>query len=296
MGPQTSRETTYGVLLYEYTPVPVDPLLLAVLIVGGVLTFLTAPLISAQRGLFPLGGLCFLPLASLVLVALLLRPSPLRLYGNGLDVPLPRVFALAGRGRHLRYEDIENVYPSSFELATANLSPFAAASGLTSHPGICVETRDGNLYRLSFTPARMLRRTEVPAGYSETLAVLQAQFRRSGRPMVSQVLPYSEAELNRMQETVLRPLLPFAMVSFLTFLLPPTIVGAFLLFARGNPGSEAYLPGVFLLAFLPIVVVVAFTFLGSRNRARLLGEISKFRTHQQEKNPEGDPPRRVVGT
>src|SRR2546426_1024441 len=58
-----------GPLLYAYRPIPANPMTVAVLLLVLVVTLVIGPIAAGPGGLWPLGGLCFLPLG-LVLVAI----------------------------------------------------------------------------------------------------------------------------------------------------------------------------------------------------------------------------------
>src|SRR3990170_6367568 len=83
--PMAGRERE---LVFEYLPIPVSPMSVALLLVLGLVTFVVGPL-SGSPDLWPLGGLCFLPFALLVGVVLLSHPSPTRVYREGIEVSLP---------------------------------------------------------------------------------------------------------------------------------------------------------------------------------------------------------------
>src|SRR6266705_3030202 len=51
-----------GPLLYAYRPIPANPMTVAFLLIGLVVTFVIGPVAAGPEGLWPLGGLCFVPL------------------------------------------------------------------------------------------------------------------------------------------------------------------------------------------------------------------------------------------
>ncbi|HTD82010.1 MAG TPA: hypothetical protein VK723_07675, partial [Thermoplasmata archaeon] len=73
-----------GRLVFEYRPIPVSPMSVAVLILLALVTFVLGPLASPPE-LWPLGGLCFLPIALVIVYVLLNRPSPTRVYSEGIE-------------------------------------------------------------------------------------------------------------------------------------------------------------------------------------------------------------------
>src|SRR2546426_10030523 len=52
-----------GPLLYAYRPIPANPMTVAVLLLGLVVTFVIGPIAAGPEGLWHLGGYCFGPLS-----------------------------------------------------------------------------------------------------------------------------------------------------------------------------------------------------------------------------------------
>src|SRR2546422_10974416 len=89
-----------GPLLYAYRPIPANPMTVAVLLLVLVVTFGIGPIAAGPEGLWPLGGLCFVP-PGLVLVAIaVFKPSPTLVFEAGIGISLPLGRPLAGGGRH----------------------------------------------------------------------------------------------------------------------------------------------------------------------------------------------------
>src|SRR5881397_1214284 len=66
-------------LVFEYKPIPVTPMSVALLILFGIVTFVLGPLGSPPE-LWPIGGVCFLPFLLLLGFVVLNLPSATRIY------------------------------------------------------------------------------------------------------------------------------------------------------------------------------------------------------------------------
>ena len=124
-----------GVPVFEYRPIPVSPMSVAILILLALVTFVLGPLASPPE-LWPLGGLCLLPIALVLAFVQFSRPSPTRIYAEGIEPSLPLWRRLLGGRRFFPWEDVANVYPASYEISGAFLSPFASSAGTLVHTGI----------------------------------------------------------------------------------------------------------------------------------------------------------------
>src|SRR2546430_17568836 len=78
-----------GPLLYAYRPIPANPMMVAVLLLGLVVTFVIGPIAAGPEGLWPLGGLCFVPLAVVLAVMVAFKPSPTFAFENGIETSIP---------------------------------------------------------------------------------------------------------------------------------------------------------------------------------------------------------------
>src|SRR5438309_2449500 len=65
-----------GPLLYAYRPIPANPMTVAVLLLVLVVTFGIGPIAAGPEGLWPLGGLCFVPLGLVLVAIAVFKPSP----------------------------------------------------------------------------------------------------------------------------------------------------------------------------------------------------------------------------
>src|SRR3989442_15287876 len=109
-----------GALIFEYRPIPVSPMSVALLILFALVTFVLGPLASPPE-LWPIGGLCFLPFGLLLLFVLLSHPSPTRIYLERIAVSLPLWRRLLGSKGTFTWGEIVNVYPASYEISGASL-------------------------------------------------------------------------------------------------------------------------------------------------------------------------------
>src|SRR2546425_11480196 len=112
-----------GPLLYAYRPIPANPMTVAVLLLGLVVTFVIGPIAAGPEGLWPLGGLCFVP-PELVLVAVAgFKPSPTFLFEGGIEILLPLWRRAAGGGRYYRWSEIRGGDPRRYEGGRSFLVP-----------------------------------------------------------------------------------------------------------------------------------------------------------------------------
>ncbi len=118
-----------GPLLYAYKPIPANPMSVALLILVAVAVFVIGPIAAAPEGLWPLSGICFLPLALLLLEMALFVPNPTYIYENGIEISLPLWRRLLGTQKDFRWEEIRDIYPASYEVAGSFMSPFASSAG-----------------------------------------------------------------------------------------------------------------------------------------------------------------------
>ena len=260
-----------GHLVFEYRPIPVTPMSVALLILLGLVTFVLGPIASPPE-LWPIGGLCFLPFGILVAFVLLTRPSPTRIFAEGIEVSLPLWRRLIGSGRTFAWDELANVYPASYEVSGAFLSPFASSAGTLVHTGIGLETVSGRRLVVRFTPGAIRAFRGETEGYSKAMQAVREVLRTRGRPLVTNVRRYRDEEVRAMAEEVRRPLLGMAAI-VLAFLAPPIVVAAAYLALGPDPVAL----GVAVLgAAIPPTASIALTYRRSGRRSHLLGELSKF--------------------
>ena len=273
-----------GPLLYAYKPIPANPMSVALLILLLVVTFVLGPIAAAPEGLWPSGGICFLPLGILLVAMVLFKPNPTYVYENGIEISLPLWRRLFGWPKDFRWEEIRDIYPASYEVAGSFMSPFASSAGTLVHAGLGIETRDGRRLLVRFTPGTIRAfRTESP-GFLGALEAIRDRYARRGEPMVRTAKTFSDAEVLAMQADARRPLVSIAGV-FLAFFLPPTIVGALFLIATAlNLAITTPLALMtVLVALMPPALSMGRTLQRSERRNALLSELSKFQESQRER-------------
>src|SRR5437660_11528512 len=212
-----------GALLYAYRPIPANPMAVALLLLVLVVTFGIGPLVAGPEGLWPLGGLCFAPLAVVLLAMALFKPNPTYIFEDGIEISLPLWRRMAGGPRYIPWSNIRDIYPRAYEVAGSFLSPFASSAGTLVHTGIGIETREGRRILLKFTPGSIRAFRADTQGYLEAMAVIRDRFTRRGERMVRTSKGFSDAEVLAMQSRAREPLLRIEGV-FTAFFLPPSVV------------------------------------------------------------------------
>src|SRR5881227_696447 len=221
-----------GSLLYTYRPIPANPMTVALLLLLVVVTFLIGPLVAGPEGLWPLGGLCFLPVALVLGAIALSEPSKTLVFENGIEISLPLWRVIRGERRYYSWSDIRDVYPRSYEVAGSFLSPFASSAGTLVHTGIGIETKEGRRILIRFTPGSIRAFRAESRGYQETMRVIRDRFARRHERMITTAKSYSDTEVLAMQSQTRQPLVRIEGV-FTAFFLPPSIVIVLLIILQG---------------------------------------------------------------
>ncbi len=272
-----------GPLLYAYRPIPANPMTVAVLLLGLVVTFVIGPIAAGPEGLWPLGGLCFLPLAVVLATMVAFKPSPTFVFENGIEISLPLWRRILGERRYYAWSEIRDVYPRSYEVAGSFLSPFASSAGTLVHTGIGLDTNEGRRLLIRFTPGSIRAFRAETRGYLEAMLVIRDRFARSGEPMVQTATRFSDDRVLAMQAQAREPLVPITGV-FLAFFLPPSIVAAILVVLSG---ARVELTPVILLlalalAILPPAASMLRTLRQSERRNQILSDLAKYQEHLRE--------------
>ncbi len=259
-------------LVFEYLPIPVSPMAVAFLLLAGIVTFLLGPIAAYPEGLWPLGGLCFLPFVLLLGWVLANRPSPTRVFAEGIEVSLPLWRRLGGARRYYSWDGVVNVFPASYEIGGAFLSPFASSAGTLVHTGLGIETAAGERVTVKFTPGAIRAFRGETEGYRRAMEAVRDVFQARGRPLVSRVKAYTDDEVRAMQTEAREPLLGMATI-VLAFLTPPALVAAVLLVMPLGPLAWGLAA---VVALVPPVASIVVTYRRGRRRSSLLSELSKF--------------------
>ena len=272
-----------GTLLYLYRPIPANPMTIALLLLVLVVTLGLGPLVAGPQGLWPLGGLCFVPLAIILIAIAAYKPSPTLIFEEGVEVSLPLWRRLLGTPRYVPWSEIRDVYPRSYEVAGSFLSPFASSAGTLVHTGIGIETKAGRRFLLRFTPGSIRAFRAETQGYLEAMAVIRDRFARRGERMVTTAKRFSDAEVLAMQGEARRPLLRIEGV-FVAFFLPPSIVILLLVLVQWSrvPLDSLVIALVLALAFVPPAASMIRTLRQSERRNEILSDLAKFQEHLRE--------------
>jgi len=255
----------------------------AVLLLGLVVTFVIGPIAAGPEGLWPLGGLCFVPLALVLAAMVAFKPSPTFVFENGMEISLPLWRRILGERRYHPWSEIRDVYPRSYEVAGSFLSPFASSAGTLVHTGIGLETNEGRHLLVRFTPGSIRAFRAETRGYLEAMSVIRDRFARRGDPMVQTATRFSDDQVLAMQAQAREPLVPITGV-FLAFFLPPSIVAAILIAL--SVARVELTPVILLLALaiaiLPPAASMLRTLRQSERRNEILSELAKYQEHLRE--------------
>src|SRR6266702_256542 len=272
-----------GALLYAYRPIPANPMAVALLLLVLIVTFGIGPLAAGPEGLWPLGGLCFAPLAVALLAVALFKPSPTRVFEDGIEFSLPLWRRMVGGSRYIRWSDVRDVYPRSYEVAGSFLSPFASSAGTLVHTGIGMETKGGRRLLVRFTPGSIRAFRAESQGYAEAMAAIRDRFARHGERMVTTARPLSDEEVLAMQAHAREPLVSIVGV-FFAFFLPPAIVAAVLLIASAARVAltPVVIAAALVVALLPPAASMTQTLRQSEHRNDVLSDLAKYQEHLRE--------------
>ncbi len=260
----------------------------ALLLLVLVVTFVIGPVAGGPEGLWPLGGVCFLPLAAILAAMVAFKPSATFVYEHGIEISLPLWRRVLGARRYHAWSEIRDLYPRSYEVAGSFLSPFASSAGTLVHTGIGLETKDGQRLLVRFTPGSIRAFRAESRGYVEAMRVIRDRFARRGEPMVTTATPFTDEQVLAMQAQAREPLVPIAGV-FLAFFLPPAIVAAILLVLAGARIELTPVAVVLALvvAVLPPAASMARTLQKSERRNEILSELAKHQEHLRERTEAG---------
>lgn len=273
-----------GPLLYAYRPIPANPMTVALLLLVLAVTFALGPIAAAPQGLWPLGGLCFVPVVLVLAAMVLFQPSPTLIFEEGIEVSLPLWRRVLGTPRYVPWSEVRDVYPRSYEVAGSFLSPFASSAGTLVHTGIGLETKDGRKILIRFTPGSIRAFRAESQGYQEAMAVIRDRFARRGEPMVTTAKQFSDSEVLAMEREARQPLVRIEGV-FAAFFLPPSIVIVLVVAMQTLriPLTPIATLIVLILALIPPAGSMLRTLRQSERRNDLLSELAKFQEHLRER-------------
>ncbi|HEY6148144.1 MAG TPA: hypothetical protein VIZ69_10620, partial [Thermoanaerobaculia bacterium] len=255
----------------------------ALLLLVLVVTLVIGPIAAGPEGLWPLGGLCFFPLAVVLGAIALFKPSPTLVFEEGIEVSLPLWRRILGAPRYIPWTEIRDVYPRSYEVAGSFLSPFASSAGTLVHTGIGLEADDGRRWLIRFTPGSIRAFRAETQGYLEAMRVIRDRFARRDARMVTTAKTFTDADVLAMQGQAREPLVRIESV-FTAFFLPPSIV--IVLLVALSMLQIAWTPlivaSVLAVALVPPAASMVRTLRQSERRNEFLSELAKYQEHRRE--------------
>ncbi|HUR62881.1 MAG TPA: hypothetical protein VM241_00205 [Candidatus Thermoplasmatota archaeon] len=271
-----------GELLWEYRPPRAHPILYAGLLVFG-FVFVTGALENLARDNRPeLYAVYALPFLATLLLAVALEPGAVRIHRDGIAPSRPLVARWARP--FLRWDDLAAVYPASYDVTGAFVSPFASSDGKVTQTGLALEDRGGRTETVRFTPTRFAHNTPRSRGYKEAIEVVRALYAEQGRTLVPAAATFAPEQREAMLAQARKPFLPFIAIVLLFAGAAPAL---WVLLRLGAPIGLA-LPAALLLPFGTSLRSAV----QSRRRNRLLDALGKAAEFERGQAPQA----RVEGT
>ncbi|MCA1811098.1 MAG: hypothetical protein LC623_03690 [Halobacteriales archaeon] len=264
-----------GELLWEYRPPRAHPILYAGLLVFAVV-FATGSLENLARdnqGF--LYAVYALPFLLTLLLAVALEPGTVRIHRGGIAPSRPLV--ARWRRPFLRWDDLAAVYPASYDVTGAFVSPFASSDGKVTQTGLALEDRRGRTETVRFTPTKFAHNTPRSRGYKEAIEVVRALYAERGRSLVPSARTFTPEEREAMLAQARRPFLPFIAIVLLFAAAAPAVL---LLHWLGLPDAAA----IPLALLLPLGTSLR-SALQSRRRNALLNALSKAAESERVQAP-----------
>lgn len=264
-----------GELLWEYRPPRAHPILYAGLLVFAVV-FATGSLENlARENQGFLYAVYALPFLLTLLLAVALEPGTVRIHRDGIAPSRPLV--ARWRRPFLRWDDLAAVYPASYDVTGAFVSPFASSDGKVTQTGLALEDRRGRTETVRFTPTRFAHNTPRSRGYKEAIEVVRALYVERGRPLVPEAQTFTPEEREAMLAEARKPFLPFIAIVLLFAAAAPAVL---FLHWLGLPDAAA----IPLALLLPLGTSLR-SALQSRRRNALLNALSKAAESERGQAP-----------
>jgi len=267
-----------GPLLWEYRPPRAHPILYAGLLVSG-FVFATGSLENLARDGKPLIYAVYaLPLVLDAWLMAALTPSPVRIHRHGIAPSRPLL--LRWWRPFARWDQLAAVYPASYDVTGAFVSPFASSDGKVTQTGLGLEWPNGRRETVRFTPSRFAHNSPRSRGYRQAIDVMRALFAEQGRPLVPEAESFTSEQREAMLAEARRPFLPFFAIVFLFAAAAPVL--GLLLWLR--------LP---IAAALPVALAFPVgtslrDWSQSRRRNAILDRLSKAAEHERGSMPRVD--------
>lgn len=257
--------TPRGALLLEYSPPRAHPIVYAGLLVFA-FVFVTGSLENALRD--SRGDLVLLyaaPFLATLAIYAAMFPSATRIFEHG--IAPSRALLLRWRRPFVRWDELSAVYPASYDVTGAFVSPFASSDGKVTQTGLGLEWPDGRTETVQFTPTRFALTSRKSRGYREAYGVVLDLFERQGRRLVPAGPTYTAEQKEAMLREARAPFLPFFAIVFLFASAAPV---AWVLLRLGAPVALA-LP----LALIAPLATSLRSWTKSRQRNRILDALSR---------------------
>lgn len=210
-----------GTVLWEYRAPKVHPIVYALALVTAMVGLTGSLEVVVRRAEPHLFAVYWAPLAVVVVAGLLTARRPVRIHADGIEPGGLLVLPV----RRLRWNDLAAVYPVSYDVTGAFVSPFASSDGKVTQTGIGLEGRDGRLRVVAFTPSRFALNARKSRGFRDAWATVTRIFEEQGRTLVPAPPRLSPEERQRLLVEARRPFLPFFVIVFLFASAAPIVWG-----------------------------------------------------------------------
>jgi hypothetical protein len=266
------RRVDRGRLLWEYRPPRAHPIVYAGLLVFAAV-FATGSLENALRQAKPeVYAVYSLPFLAILWAFLAFRPSDTRIHEHGIAPSRPLV--LRWRRPFVRWDELAAVYPVSYDVTGAFVSPFASSDGKVTQTGLGLEWPDGRVETVRFTPTRFALNASRSRGYREAIEVVRALFAEQGRALAPRAERFTADERAALAAQARRPFLPFFAIVFLFASAAPVV---WVLMGLAGLPAWAAIP-VGLVA--PLATSLR-SYVASRRRNAILNRLSKAAEHER---------------
>jgi len=257
--------------MWEYRPPRVHPILYAGLLVF-LFVFAMGSLENALRdNKLLLYEVYAAPVVAVLVLMVALWRSPVRIHRNGIA---PSRMTIARWHRpFVAWDDVVAVYPASYDVTGAFVSPFASSDGKVTQTGLGLELRGGAIETMRFTPTRFAENTRRSRGYREAMEVVRYIYAERRQPLVAAAEKLDAGARADLLRQARAPFLPFFAIVFLFASAAPVL---WLLLWLKMP-IPAALP---LALVLPLATSLQ-SWLRSRRRNTILNRLSKAAEHER---------------
>ncbi len=257
-------------LLFEYGPPRAHPIIYAGLLVSAVVWGMGSLENLAREQLRAIYLVYGLPFFALLWLWAALWPSDTRIYDEGIRPSRPLI--LRWYRPFIRWDSLAAVYPSYYDVTGAFVSPFASSDGKVTQMGLALESPDGRVETVKFTPSRFQMWQPESAGYEGALEAVRYAF--EGRPLTPEAETFDKETANAMLQKANEPFLPFFAIVLLFASAAPVL---WILVKLGMDVGPAL--GISLIA--PAAVSTR-SWVQSRRRHAILNRLSKAAQYRRD--------------